>query len=594
MTGAGNYQHGTNVSISATPDPGYSFLRWNGEGVLDANASTSSVTMSEQRSISASFATRLSNMFQLSLFSSPQIGGTLVGSGEYTEDAEILISANPNSGYSFVKWNGEGIEDPFNPSTQISISEDRNVSASFTLLSYQLNLLPGIGGSVTGAGNYEHGTTVSISASPDTGYSFVKWNGEGIEAPFSPSTQISISEDRNVSASFALLSYQLNLLADTGGSVTGAGNYEHGTTVSISASPDTGYSFVKWNGEGIEAPFSPSTQISISEDRNVSASFAVKSHQLEINAEEGGVALGAGRYTHNSRAMIAAIAFDGYFFEKWTGTTGVTDVSQDFTSLLMDEDKNISAIFGKKVYQLEINSSTGGNVFGAGEYTHNSSVNISAIPLVGYRFSGWKGEGLIDPLSPATSVRMSEPRSLTASFQLENYKVDILTNEGGIVGGSGIYTYGTILSLDAIPFPGYEFTRWTGELISDSTIPQTDLLVTKDLLVSAEFNLLDYLAYLEGSSFDKRWFDTWFGSLYVTENDWFYHLKLGWFYPSLDGSGIWLLNPSVGWLWTTKNFYGQSYLWSASHQGWIFLDQSVTSALRYYDYQSKTWKSWQD
>ena len=109
--------------------------------------------------------------------------------------------------------------------------------------------MPGPEGSVTGAGTFSHGTLTAISANPDTGYSFSGWTGEGVSDPNSPSTTALMDQNRSMTATFSLNSYELNLHAGSGGSVTGAGNFSHGTLTAISANSDTGYSFSGWTGE---------------------------------------------------------------------------------------------------------------------------------------------------------------------------------------------------------------------------------------------------------------------------------------------------------------------------------------------------------
>ena len=56
--------------------------------------------------------------------------------------------------------------------TTVDMSMDRNVSATFSLNSYDLTVLAGNGGSASGTGTFNHGTDANISATPETGYSF--------------------------------------------------------------------------------------------------------------------------------------------------------------------------------------------------------------------------------------------------------------------------------------------------------------------------------------------------------------------------------------------------------------------------------------
>ena len=64
-------------------------------------------------------------------------------------------------------------------------------------------------------------------------------------------TTVSMTADRSVSASFSLNNHALTLSAGTGGTVSGGGNYGYGTSASITATPNTGYSFSGWSGTGV-------------------------------------------------------------------------------------------------------------------------------------------------------------------------------------------------------------------------------------------------------------------------------------------------------------------------------------------------------
>ena len=119
------------------------------------------------------------------------------------------------------------------------MSQDRTISASFTINSYNLSVLAGTGGSVSGSGSFQYGSSPTISATPDTGYSFAGWTGDGVTEPTQTSTTVDMSQDRTISASFTINSYDLSVLAGTGGSVSGSGSFQYGSSPTISATPDT-------------------------------------------------------------------------------------------------------------------------------------------------------------------------------------------------------------------------------------------------------------------------------------------------------------------------------------------------------------------
>ena len=98
------------------------------------------------------------------------------------------------------------------------MNQDRNLTAQFSIKSYALNLIAGEGGSVSGAGIFNHGSNPAIVATPKTGYNFTGWNGSGVKIPNSNATTVTMDQDRNLTAQFSLKSYSLNLTSGPGGS----------------------------------------------------------------------------------------------------------------------------------------------------------------------------------------------------------------------------------------------------------------------------------------------------------------------------------------------------------------------------------------
>ena len=424
--------------------------------------------------------------FSLSLESSPLSGGSTEGNGLFYQGTSASISATPDTGYSFSGWSGGGAVDPNASSTTVDMSQARSLSASFSLNSYDLTVLAGSGGSVTGSGSFSHGTSPSISATPDTGYSFIGWSGEGTADPNASSTTVDMSQARTLSASFSLNSYDLTVLAGSGGSVTGSGSFSHGSNPSISATPDTGYSFIGWNGEGTADPNASSTTVDMSEARTLSASFSLNSYDLTVLAGSGGSVTGSGSFSHGSNPSISATSDTGYSFNGWSGE-GTADPNASSTTVDMSQARILSASFSLNSYDLTVLAGSGGSVSGSGSFSHGTNPSISATPDTGYSFNGWNGEGIADPSAPSTTVDMSQARSLSASFSLNSYDLTVLAESGGSVSGSGSFPHGSLVNVSATPNSGYSFVQWVGAGISDSTAPNTTLIMNSDQSITAQF-----------------------------------------------------------------------------------------------------------
>jgi hypothetical protein len=109
----------------------------------------------------------------------PESGGTVEGGGVYDVGAEIGLMAFPAEGYRFERWEGENVAEPFTPASTVSVDGDRTVTATFVKQwNLALEARPAGGGEVTGAGLYDEGAPVTISAVPAEGFRFLRWVGD--------------------------------------------------------------------------------------------------------------------------------------------------------------------------------------------------------------------------------------------------------------------------------------------------------------------------------------------------------------------------------------------------------------------------------
>ena len=141
--------------------------------------------------------------------------------------------------------------------------------------SFSSSVSPSNTGSVSGAGSYQSGSTISISPTPSNGYEFSHWSGDasGSNNPLS----ITINQDTSIVANFTevINSYALSTSSSpsNSGTVSGDGTYNSGSTISISATPSNGYQFSHWSGDasGSSNPLS----ITINQDTSIVANFTV-------------------------------------------------------------------------------------------------------------------------------------------------------------------------------------------------------------------------------------------------------------------------------------------------------------------------------
>jgi uncharacterized repeat protein (TIGR02543 family) len=248
----GNFNDGTEVTLTAVPAQGYAFDSWSGD-VTDKSSSIK-LTMDGDKSVVAHFKIQ----YTLSAAASPDGGGiiTPVG-GSYDDGAEVTLVAVPAQGYAFDGWSGD-VTGKTSPVT-LAMNGDKSVVAHFKI-QYTLNASvgPDGGGTVTPvSGSYDDGSEVTLAAVPTQGYAFDRWSGD-VTGKTSPVT-LAMNGNKSVVAHFKI-QYTLSAAAspDGGGTVTPVGgSYDNGAEVTLAAVPAQGYAFDRWSGDitGKTSPF---------------------------------------------------------------------------------------------------------------------------------------------------------------------------------------------------------------------------------------------------------------------------------------------------------------------------------------------------
>ncbi len=105
--------------------------------------------------------------------------------------------------------------------------------------------------------------TASIDLIPDTGYhaAYILDNGVPVTVA-DPYVINNVTEDHDVVVFFEIDTYTIAASVDPvgKGSVSGAGDYQYGSTCTLTATPDAGWSFVDWTeGGGRRYPPTPPT-----------------------------------------------------------------------------------------------------------------------------------------------------------------------------------------------------------------------------------------------------------------------------------------------------------------------------------------------
>ena len=445
ITGGGTYNSGTTVTVTTSPTAGYRFTGWSGDCT---GTGTCTVAMNGNRSVTANF-TRI--RYTLTTTASPVGGGSVTGGGAYDSGTTAAVTATPATGYRFTNWSGDCSG---TGTCTVVMNGSRSVTANF-MRTYTLTATasPMVGGTITGGGTYDSGTTVTVTASANTGYRFTNWSGD---CSGTGTCTVVMNRSRSVTANFTRRYVLTTSVSPAGGgSVTGGDTYDSGTTVTVTASANAGYRFTNWSGD---CSGTGTCTVVMNRDRSVTANFT-RRYVLTATASPagGGSVTGGGTYDSGTTVTVTASANAGYRFTNWSGDCSGTGTC----TVVMNRDRSVTANFTRR-YVLTATASPagGGSVTGGGTYDSGTRVTVRASANTGYRFTNWSG----DCSGTGTcTVVMNRSRSVTANFT-RRYVLTTSASPagGGSVSGGGAYNSGTRVTVRASANTGYQFSRWSG------------------------------------------------------------------------------------------------------------------------------------
>ena len=530
-----SYDKNTVVTLTATPVSGYAFSSWSGACTNTSNTCT--VTMDDSKTVTANFVKTytltLNKSGNGSVVSTP--AGINCGtdcSEIYNSGASITLNATPDSGYAFGSWSG--CSTVSGTSCTVSMTSAKTVTATFKPL-YALTVSKTgtgsgtISSSPTGIScgtdcteNYASGTSVKLTATAATGSKFTGWAGACTGVTTSYCT-VSMTEAKTATANFDIITYGLTVNKSGNGSVVSAPagiscgtdcteTYNIGTSVTLTATADSGYRFSSWSG--CSSVSGLTCTVTMSTAKTVTATFKPL-YALTVNktgtgsgtvtSSPTGISCGTDcteEYVTGTSVRLTATAATGSKFTGWAGAcAGVTTTS---CTVAMSEAKNATAIFDTvltvaKVGNGSVVSTPAGIDCGAdckGNYAVGTSVTLTATADTGYRFSSWSG--CTSTSGNTCTVNMTASKNVTATFKpLFTLSVSkdgtgsgtITSSPTGINCGTDCsedYLSGTSVTLTAKPATGSSFTGWGGACVGTTSTCKVTLSAAQS--VTATFS----------------------------------------------------------------------------------------------------------
>ncbi|MBR5323634.1 MAG: InlB B-repeat-containing protein, partial [Muribaculaceae bacterium] len=221
----------------------------------------------------------------------------VVSNNEVVSGGEVTLKAVPEATYRFVNWTVGGKEvSKENPYTT-TITATTQFKANFEKDNYKITVTAGEGGTVKTTKEGEllnetevevlNGSKVTLTATPNEGYSFVNWTVNGEEVSKEATYTITVTKDVEYVANF--ITHKVTVIAGEGGTATASKNQVgHNGQVTLTATPQEGYSFVNWTVNGEEVSKEATYTITVTKDVEYVANFIT--HKVTVIAGEGGTA----------------------------------------------------------------------------------------------------------------------------------------------------------------------------------------------------------------------------------------------------------------------------------------------------------------
>lgn len=371
---------------------------------------------------------------------------------------------------------------------------------------YTLSLTKGTGiSSVSGAGTYAGGTSVTVTATPSSGYNFKQWTKGSSAASTSASYTFNLTGNTSLTAVGVLKTYSVsyNMNGGTGG--PSAQTKTHGTTLTLSSTKPTrtGYTFSSWNtkSDGSGTTYNSGGSYTANSAVTLYAQWTVHKLTVIYNANGGTQGSGAsytlpyttsvnyGSNYNGSNGLYDFTTFkltkNGYGATYWNTAADGSGVSIDQTTSYTAESLasacglnlgtgNRTINFYPKwvangyTVNYDGNGNTGGST-GATSHTYgvSSALATNGFTRVNYTFDSWntKADGSGTKYAAGASVSgliQSGTITLYAQWKPWTYTIKYFPNGGSGTAFTSSHTYGvqSLLTPNTFTKANYSFLGW--------------------------------------------------------------------------------------------------------------------------------------
>lgn len=370
--------------------------------------------------------------------------------------------------------------------TTVKVTVEEN---EYTL--YKIALGNGTISSNPTGNTFTEGQSVTLTATPSSGWEFDHW--EGSVRGTNKTVSITMNSDHTAKAVFKKIP-QYTLFT----SVSGEGgvqvspakeNYIRGSVVNVKAVPANGWKFDHWEGD--ISGKNPEVNITMNNSKSVRAVFVKNNYSLTVEVEGQGTVTktpNQNSYVTGTVVTLKANAKEGWKFDHWEGNISGKNPEVKIT---IDKSKSVKAVFVNTRSSLTVEVEGQGTVTKTPNqdlYENGTVVTLKAIPAEGWQFARW--EGAATGTNPEIEVTVDKTKTFKAVFTKipVDYPLSVEIEGQGTVSKTpdqNAYREGSTVRLQAVPAEGWAFLRWEGDA-SGSTNPLT-LTIDRQKQVKAVF-----------------------------------------------------------------------------------------------------------
>ena len=376
------------------------------------------------------------NTYTITASASPTAGGTVTGAGTYDEGATVTLSATANSGYTFSKWTKNGTQVSTNATYSFTATADAAYVAVFTQNTYAISASasPTAGGTVTGAGTYTYGSTCTLSATANSGYTFTNWTKNGSQVSTNATYSFTVTGAASYVANFTQQQtttyYDVTVAEVPNGTVTAnKSTAAAGETVTLAVTPNSNCNFYTWV---VYKTGDVNTTVTVNNNSFTMPAYAVtvvaviKPNGTTGGGTGGDVTIGSGSSTN---AYLPTYAYYKYSLTEQIYTAAEIGQAGTITAVSFKVSNSKSTtrtvdLYLKHTTKTAFTSKTGWETLSSSDKVYSGSVTFNA--------SGW------------TTITLSTPFVYNGT---SNLVIGMDDNTGSYVSSSSnspkFYVYGT-------------------------------------------------------------------------------------------------------------------------------------------------------